>query len=107
MITPETHAIKSNFVKIGYVGASREIQHIHWSDPLHISCIKIIGVFLIQSASFIRCIKEAHWIKKTLINMNRDAGSYQLSHISRSHAPSSCKQSKRDQDVLRTPKYCH
>ena len=35
--------------------------------------------------------------------MNRDAGSYQLSHtwdqvISRSRAPSSCKQSRRDQE---------
>ena len=41
-----------------------------------------------------------------------DAGSYQLSHtwdqvISRSRAPSSCKQSRRDQDVRRTLKRCH
>ena len=51
-----------------------------------------------------RWIKEALWIRKTPKCMNRDAGSYQLSHtwdevISRSRAPSSCKQSKRDQDV--------
>jgi len=44
--------------------------------------------------------------------MNRDAGSYQLNHtwdkvISRSCAPSSCKQSRRDQDVRRTSKRCH
>ena len=46
--------------------------------------------------------------------LNRDAGSYQLSHtwewdqvISRSRAPSSCKQSRRDQDVRRTSKRCH
>ena len=50
-----------------------------------------------------RWIKEALWIRKTLMCMNRDAGSYQLSHtwdqvISGSHAPSSCKQSRRDQD---------
>ena len=40
------------------------------------------------------------------------AGSYQLSHtwdqvISRSRAPSSCKQSRPDQDVRRTSKRCH
>jgi len=51
-----------------------------------------------------RWIKEALWIRKTPMCMNWDAGSYQLSHtwdqvISRSRAPSSCKQSKRDQDV--------
>ena len=45
-------------------------------------------------------------------DMNRDAGSYQLSHtwdhvISRSCAPSSYKQSRRDQDVWRTLKRCH
>ena len=39
-------------------------------------------------------------------------GSYQLSHtwdqvISRSRAPSSCKQSRRDQDVRQTSKRCH
>ena len=44
-----------------------------------------------------RWIKEAHWIMKTPICVNRDAGSYQLRHtwdqvISRSRAPSSCKQ---------------
>ena len=44
-----------------------------------------------------RWIKEALWIRKTPICMNRDAGSYQLSHtwdqvISGSHAPSRCKQ---------------
>jgi len=41
--------------------------------------------------------------------MNRDAGSYQLNHqvISRSRAPSSCKQSRHDQDVRRTSKRCH
>ena len=55
-----------------------------------------------------RWIKEALWIRKTPTCMNRDAGSYQLSHtwdqvISRSRAPSSCKQSRRDQDVRR----CH
>ena len=58
-----------------------------------------------------RCIKEALWITKTPMCMNRDAGSYQLSHtwdqvISMSRAPSSCKQSRRDQDVRRTSK-CH
>ena len=44
-----------------------------------------------------RWIKEALWIRKTPMCMNRDAGSYQLSHTwdhSRSHAPSSCKQSR-------------
>jgi len=51
-----------------------------------------------------RWIKEALWIRKTLMCMNRDAGSYQLSHtwdqvISRSRAPSSCKQSVHHQDV--------
>ena len=40
------------------------------------------------------------------------AGSYRLSHtwdqvISRSRAPSSCKQSRRDQDVRRKSKRCH
>ena len=50
-----------------------------------------------------RWIKEALWIRKTPSCMNRDAGSYQLSHkwdqvISRSRAPSSCKQSRRDQE---------
>ena len=59
-----------------------------------------------------RWIKEALWIRKTPMCMNRDAGSYQLSHtwdrvISRSCAPSSCKQSRRDQDVRRTSKHCH
>jgi len=59
-----------------------------------------------------RWIKEALWIRKTPMCMNRDAGSYQLSHtwdqlISRSRTPSSCKQSKRDQDVRRTSKRCH
>ena len=58
-----------------------------------------------------RWIKEALWITKTPICMNRDAGSYQLSHtwhqvISMSRAPSSCKQSRCDQDVRRTSK-CH
>ena len=60
-----------------------------------------------------RWIKEALWIRKTPMCMNRDAGagSYQLSHtwdqvISRSRAPSSCKQSRRDQDVRRTSKRC-
>ena len=59
-----------------------------------------------------RWIKEALWIRKTPMCMNWDTGSYQLSHtwdqvISRSRAPSSCKQSKRDQDVRRTSKCCH
>jgi len=61
-----------------------------------------------------RWIKEALWIRKTpmCINPNRDAGSYQLSYtwdqvISRSRAPSSCKQSRRDQDVRQTSKRCH
>jgi len=50
----------------------------------------------------IKWIKEALWIRKTPMCMNRDAGSYQLGHtwdqvISRSRAPSSCKQSRRDQ----------
>ena len=59
-----------------------------------------------------RWIKEALWIRKTPMCMNRDAGSYQLSHtwdqvISRSRAPSRCKQSRRDQDVRRTSKRCH
>jgi len=54
--------------------------------------------------------KEALCIRKTPICMNRDAGSYQLSHtwdqmISRSRAPSGCKQSTRhDKDVGRTSK---
>jgi len=44
--------------------------------------------------------------------MHESGGSYQLSHtwdqvISRSRAPSSCKQSRRDQDVRRTSKRCH
>jgi len=44
--------------------------------------------------------------------MNQDAGFYQLSHTwdqmtSRSRAPSSCKQSRRDQDVRRTLKCCY
>ena len=57
-------------------------------------------------------IKEALWIRKTPMCMNRHAGSYQLSHtldqvISRSRAPSSCKQSRLDQDVRRTSKRCH
>jgi len=53
-----------------------------------------------------RWIKEALWIRKTLMYMNGDAGSYQLSHtwdqvISRSRAPSSCKQSSvNNQDVI-------
>ena len=51
-----------------------------------------------------RWIKEAFRIRKTPMCMNWDAGSYQLSHtwdqvISRSYAPLSCKQSRRDQDV--------
>ena len=55
-----------------------------------------------------RWIKEALWIRKTPTRMNQDAGSYRLSHtcdhqvISRSRAPSRCKQSRRDQDVRRT-----
>ena len=55
-----------------------------------------------------RWIKEALCIRKTPICMNRDAGSYKLSHtwdqvISRSRAPSSCNQSIRsDQDVRPT-----
>jgi len=52
-------------------------------------------------------IKKALWLRKTLTRMNQNTGSYQLSHtwdqlISRqssSCAPSSCKQSRRDQDV--------
>ena len=56
--------------------------------------------------------KRGTWIRKTPSCMNRDAGSYQLSHtwdqvISRSRAPSSCKQSRRDQDVRLTSKCCH
>ena len=48
-----------------------------------------------------RWIKEALCIRKTPMCMNRDAGSYQLSHtwdqmISRSRASLSCKQSRRD-----------
>ena len=59
-----------------------------------------------------RWTKEALWIRKTPMYMNRDAGSYQLSHtwdqvISRSRAPLSCKQSRRDQDVRQTSKRCH
>ena len=59
-----------------------------------------------------RWLKEALWIRKTPSCMNRDTGSYQLSHtsdqvISRSRAPSSCKQSRRDQDVRRASKRCH
>jgi len=59
-----------------------------------------------------RWIKEALWIRKTPSCMNRDAGSYQLSHtwdqvIFRSRALSGCKQSRRDQDVRRTSKRCH
>ena len=53
-----------------------------------------------------RWLKEALWIRRTPKCMNRNAISYQLSHtwdqvISRSRAPSSCKQSRRDQDVRR------
>jgi len=60
-----------------------------------------------------RWIKEALWIGKTPTCMNRDAGSYQLSHtwdqvISGSRAPSRCKQStRREQDVRRTLKCSH
>ena len=59
-----------------------------------------------------RWVKAELWIRKTPMCMNRDAGSYQLSHtwdqvISRSRAPSSCKQSRSDQDVRRTSKRCH
>ena len=60
-----------------------------------------------------RWIKEALWIRKTPTCMNRDAGSYQLSHtwdqvISGSRAPSRCKQStRREQDVRRTSKRSH
>jgi len=59
-----------------------------------------------------RWIKEALRIRKIPTCMNRDAGSYQFSHtwdqvISRSRAPSSCKQSRRDHDVQRTSKRCH
>jgi len=54
-----------------------------------------------------RWTREAFWIRKTPTCMNRDVGSYQLSHtwnqvISKSRAPSSCKRSRRDQDVRRT-----
>ena len=56
-----------------------------------------------------RWIKEALWIRKAPMCTNLDAGSHQLSHtwdqvISRSRAPSSCKQSRRDEDVRRTSK---
>jgi len=62
--------------------------------------------------------RQTRWIKEALkdtdnpICMNQDAGSYQLSHtsdqvISRSHAPSSYKQSRRNQDVQQTSKRCH
>ena len=56
--------------------------------------------------------KRGTLIRKTPICMNWDAGSYQLSRtwdqvISRSHAPSSCKQSRSDLDVRRTSKRCH
>ena len=49
-------------------------------------------------------LKEALGVTKTPTCINRDAGSYQLRHtwdqmISRSRAPSSCKQSRRDQDM--------
>ena len=59
-----------------------------------------------------RWIREALWIRKTPTCMNRDAGSYQLSHtwdqvISRSCAPSGCKRSRCDRDVQRTLKRCH
>ena len=60
-----------------------------------------------------RWIKEALWIRKTLTCMNRDAGSYQLSHtwdqvISGSRAQSRCKQStRREQDVRRISKRSH
>ena len=59
-----------------------------------------------------RWIKEALWIRKTPSCMNRDAGSYRLSHtwdqvISRSRAPSSCKQLRLHQDARRTSKRCH
>ena len=59
-----------------------------------------------------RWIKEALWIRKTPMCMNRDTGSYQLSHtwdqvFSRSRAPSSCKQSRHDQDVRWTSKRWH
>jgi len=59
-----------------------------------------------------RWIKEAIWIRKTPTCINWNSGTYQLSHtwdqvISRSRAPSSCKQSRRDQDVRLTSKRCH
>ena len=49
-----------------------------------------------------RWITEALWIRKTPMCMNRDAGPTQP-HM----GPSSCKQSRRDQDVRRTSKRCH
>jgi len=60
----------------------------------------------IEAQGQTRWIKVAVLIRKTLTCMNRDAGSYQLSHswdevISRSRAPSSYKQSRCDQDVHR------
>ena len=60
-----------------------------------------------------RWIKEVLWIRKTPTCMNRDAGSYQLSHtrdqvISGSREPARCKQStRREQDVRRTSKRSH
>ena len=77
-------------------------------------------------ASGINGINVVHWVPYLILdqmdkrgaldqedtNVHRDAGSYQLSHtwdqvMSRSRAPSSCKQSRRDQDVRRTSKLCH
>jgi len=58
----------------------------------------------------IRLTKKALCIRKIPMCIGQDAGSYQLSHtwdqvISRSRAPSSCKQlTKCEQDVRRTSK---
>ena len=72
----------------------------------HLDCLQFDGARVIdrdkakvvdrEAQRQTRWIKEALWIRKTPMCMNRDAGSYQLSHtwdqvISRSRAPSSCK----------------
>jgi len=74
--------------------AYSSMDHMTWKSPGPMSWY--------DPAS--RWIKEALWIRKTPTYMNRDAGSYQLSHtwdqvISRSRGPSSCKQTRCDQDV--------
>jgi len=87
----------------------RECYVIHVMNVINWDKAKVVDR---EAQRQTRWIKEALWIRKTPMFMNRDAGSYQLSHtwdqvISRSHAPSSCKQSRRDQNVRRTSRRCH